>query len=92
MSEYMFGVSRQKPTRKAAGIMERIAKHHGAGLIEANIPGTGYQRWFAGPNLGHPFDRALSEAVYGDLVKAGILLESDRGDWSLLAASHTAKR
>ena len=84
MSEYMFGVSRQKPTRKAAKVMEQIAKRHGAGLIEARIPGTGYQRWFAGPNLGHPFDSAMSKAVYEELVKAGILLASECASFLVL--------
>lgn len=91
MSEYMFGVSRQKPTRKAAKKMEQIAKRHGAYLVEARIPGTGYQRWFAGPNLGHPFDRAMSKAVYEDLVKAGIVLGNESGD-TLLHPDHMAKR
>jgi hypothetical protein len=89
MSEYMFGVSRQKPTRKVAKRMESIARRHGAYLVEATIPGTGYQRWFVGPNLGHPFDRALSKAVYGDLVEAGIVIDNERGE-SLLAPSAMA--
>lgn len=90
MSEYMFGVSRQKPTRKAAKKMEQIAKQHGAYLVEATIPGTGYQRWFAGPNLGNPFDQRMSNDVNADLVKAGILIATDKG--SLLAPAHMAKR
>jgi hypothetical protein len=90
MSVYMFGVSRQKPTRKAAKKMEQIAKRHGAYLVEATLPGTGYQRWFVGPNLGHPFDQQLSKDVTDDLVKAGILIDSDEG--LLLAPAHMAKR
>jgi hypothetical protein len=87
MREYMFGVSRQKPSRKAAKTMERIAKKHGAYLVETRLPGTGYQRWFAGPNLGSPFDRQLSHAIHEDLVAAGILLST--GD---LAPSAMATR
>lgn len=90
MSEYMFGVSRQKPTRKAAKKMEQIAKRAGAYLVEATIPGTGYQRWFVGPNLGNPFDQRMSNDVYADLVKAGILI--DTGGELLLAPSAMAKR
>jgi len=63
----MFGVSRERPTRRAARRMERIAKRHGAYLVEATIPGTGYQRWFCCRNYGHPFDRATSEAVLGEI-------------------------
>lgn len=51
----MFGVSRQKPSRRDAKRIARIAKLHGAYLVEATIPGTGYQRWFCAPNLGSPF-------------------------------------
>jgi len=90
MSEYMFGVSRQKPTRKAAKKMEQIAKRHGAYLVEGTFPGDGYKRWFAGPNLGHPFDRAMSKAVHDDLVKAGIYLDTD-SDYPL-APAHMAKQ
>jgi len=68
----MFGVSRVKPSRKDAKTMERIAKRHGAYLVEATNPGTGYQRWFCCPNLGHPFDDRTERAVYDDLAKAGL--------------------
>jgi hypothetical protein len=68
----MFGVSRAKPTRKVARKMASIAKRHGAWLVEATLPGTGYQRWFSTQNRGNPFDRATAEAVYADLRKAGI--------------------
>lgn len=72
MSEFMFGVSRAKPTRKDAKRMERIARKHGCSLIEGTFPGDGYKRWFAGPNRGHPFDQALADAVYADLEAAGL--------------------
>ncbi len=73
MNEFMFGVSRQKPTRKGARIMDRVAKKHDAYLVEATIPGTGYQRWFCSPNLGHPFDGERAMAVLGDLRTIGVL-------------------
>lgn len=73
MSEYMFGVSRSKPSRRDAARMDRIAKRHGARLVEATIPGIGYQRWFAGPNLGFPFDAAMASAVCDDLRAAGLM-------------------
>lgn len=73
MSEYMFGVSRSKPSRRNAARMNRIAKRHGAYLVEATIPGTGYQRWFCGPNRGFPFDAAMASAVFADLRAAGLM-------------------
>lgn len=63
MSEHVFGVSRQRITRDQARKLERIAKRHDATLVEVVLPGVGYQRWFAGPNLGFPFDRAVETAV-----------------------------
>lgn len=62
MSEHAFGVSQVKPTRKVARIMERVAKRHGAWLVEATLPGTGYQRWFATLNLGFPFNERTERA------------------------------
>lgn len=91
MSEYMFGVSHQKPTRKIAKTMERVAKRHGAYLVEVHLPGEGYKRWFAGPNLGHPFDRAMSKNVYDDLVAARVVLDNKAGDF-LLAPSALSSR
>lgn len=75
MSEYMFGVSRVRPTRAAVRKMEKIAKEHDACLIEVDLPGTGYQRWFCAPNLGFPFDRATSDGVRADMERAGLLDE-----------------
>ena len=89
MSEYFFDVSHQEPNRRAAKKMEQIAKRYGACLVEAILPGTGYQRWFAGPNFGSPFDRRMSEGVITDLVKAGILIETTEG--TVLAPAHVAK-
>lgn len=71
MSEYMFGVSRTKLSRRDAAKMQSIARKHGCTLVEASLP-DGYQRWFAGPNHGSPFDRQMSEAVYADLAAAGL--------------------
>lgn len=79
MSEFMFGVSRQKPTRRIAKQMEQIAKRHGAYLIETRLPGTGYQRWFATRNLGDQFNHNRALAVHGDLIGAGIEVETAKG-------------
>lgn len=70
-SEHMFGVSREKPTRAAARRMRRIAAKHGAVLVEATIPGTGYQRWYACRNRGEPFDSATARAVLDEIEGRG---------------------
>jgi hypothetical protein len=77
MSQHMFSVSRNKPSRANARKIERIAKRHGCGFIEYVDPGDGYKNWFAGPNLGHPFDDAMARAVMADLRAAG--LANERG-------------
>jgi hypothetical protein len=79
MSEFMFGVSRQKPTRRIAKQLEKIAARHDAYLVEANLPGTGYQRWVAARNAGDPFNSNRSKAVHADLVAAGIVVPTDNG-------------
>jgi hypothetical protein len=71
VSQYLFGVHRGEAARlkpRVRKVFERVARKHGVTLVEAILPGTGYQRWFAGPNLGAPFDRALERAVYADIT------------------------
>ncbi len=67
MSEFMFGVSRTKPTRAIAKKLRAIAKRHGAYLVEMVDPGSGYKRWFAARNMGHPFDSNRATAVAADI-------------------------
>lgn len=68
MSEYMFGVSHRRLSARLAKKVDAIAKRHGAYLVTAALPGTGYQRWFCGPNYGAPFDQQMADAVYADLA------------------------
>lgn len=69
-----------------------IARKHGATLVNYTDaqcmcgwgcnPHTCKQsrrHWFAGPNLGHPFDQAMAAAVKRDLEKAGIGKEEPNG-------------
>ena len=49
-----------------------IAKRHKCDFIEYVDPGSKYQNWFAGPNLGHPFDDAMARAVMTDLRAVGL--------------------
>jgi len=67
MNEYMFGVSREKLSRKDAKRYARVAGKHGFTFVEAILPGEGYKRWFAGPNRGHPFDGEAERAIRQEL-------------------------
>lgn len=65
MSEHMYGVSKVRPPRAVAREMEQASKAAGGwGLVEATLPGTGYQRWYTGPNRGFPFDDRLARETY----------------------------
>jgi hypothetical protein len=54
-------------SRSEAAARDRVAKRNGCAHVYANTPGTGYQSWFAGPNLGAPFDSALAARVAAEL-------------------------
>ena len=72
MSEYMFGVTREKLTVKEQNrrdrIARRIAKEHGinprcAGFSQILEPTGQYLGWFTIPNRGEPFDRELAKEI-----------------------------
>lgn len=78
MSEYMFGVMHNKPSRAKAKKMDRICREEGGyGLNEVNVkegthPGVNhgkYQGWFSGPNRGNPFDQKLATRVSDRIAK-----------------------
>lgn len=46
---------------------QEIAKRHGYRFVYTNAVGNGPRSWFAGPNLGSPFDRAFREAIEADV-------------------------
>jgi len=72
MSEYFFGLGRG---RVGAGVEKRcdkIAGRHGAHIVVVTLPGEGPRYWFAGQNLGFPFDRDMERAVLADLEAAGL--------------------
>ena len=77
MSQHMFSVSRNKPSRANARKIESIAKRHECTFVEYVDPGSGYKNWFSGPNRGAPFDDAMARAVMGALRAAG--LADERG-------------
>ncbi len=69
MSQHMFSVSRNKPSRANARKIASIAKRHACEFVEYVDPK--YHNWFAGPNRGAPFDDAMARAVMFDLRAAG---------------------
>lgn len=64
MSEYLFGVTREKLSARECKRRDRICCEEGGwGYTQANIPGTGWQGWFSAPNRGSPFDADLERRV-----------------------------
>lgn len=74
VSQYMFGVSRTKPSREVAEQIERIAEENECTWVEARIPGDGYKSWFTCRNMGHPYTTNRERDVYAALTAAGIEL------------------
>jgi hypothetical protein len=56
------------PKRESAR-RQRIAAKHDAHWIEIEDPPHSgrWRGWFTGPNLGHPFDRAMADAVLAEV-------------------------
>jgi len=69
MTEHMFGVSRDKPTRREARRWRRIAKKSGAHFVETSLRGVGYQCWFYCNNLGPPFTTAIEKSVLEEIAR-----------------------
>ncbi len=77
MSEYLWGITHKKPSRKEAARMHAICREEGGyGFVEVNvIKGTvpsinngEYAGWFSGPNRGSPFDEDLAMAVSNRII------------------------
>jgi hypothetical protein len=65
MSEYIFGTTCKRHTKRNAKLLDRICKQEGGhGFVgPVNIPGNNTHGWFTGPNLGSPFDSDLASRV-----------------------------
>lgn len=55
----------------------KIARRHGAVLVNYTEPRGEKRHWFEAPNLGAPFDGATARAVADDLERAGLIESSD---------------
>jgi hypothetical protein len=64
MSEYIFGTTRTPVNAAVARKIDAIRIEEGGhGYTSFREPGNPTRGWFTGPNLGFPFDRALSARV-----------------------------
>jgi hypothetical protein len=72
MSQHCFGIIKTRLPLTVCRRLERIAEKHGADFVWTTIPGTGWQGWFTGPNVGFPFTRHLEDAVRNDIEAAGL--------------------
>ena len=68
MNIYLFGCKAGKLTAAEAKRDDAAAAKHGVDFFHANMPGEGWKSWFAGPNMGEPFDRRLAESVAKELA------------------------
>ena len=63
MSEFFFGLGPGHLPRKA----DKIARRHGAYLVNYTERDGRKRHWFACRNRGAPFDQAVARAVLADL-------------------------
>ena len=73
MGEYMFGSGKGHLSNRA----DRIARKHGATLVNYTEPRGEKRHWFAAKNRGNPFDERVRDAVLADLRAAGIIEDAD---------------
>ena len=73
MSEYMWGATKQKLSRRACDRRDRLARKiggRGYGFVFTVLPGEGWNGWFFGPNRGEPFDRAIGREISAAVAQA----------------------
>ena len=70
MSDYLFIVRSGELCASEIERCEAVAAKHECTFIYASLP-DGVRSWFVGPNLGEPFNRALSARVLADLEDEG---------------------
>jgi len=68
----MFGVGHKRVSQAHAARIEAVARKHGFSFVQAVVPGTGYQHWFAGPNRGNPFNQEAEAWIWSELEALGL--------------------
>jgi len=69
MRSFLFGYHRGALTASQIRQREAIARRHDAVFVYADMPGEGFQSWFAGENLGEPFNSSTARGVEADLLE-----------------------
>lgn len=72
MSEHHFGLGRGKLSKATIQKVDRVVRPLGVTLVTYRDPGNGHRFWFCGPNLGEPFNQALSQQTRKALETAGV--------------------
>jgi hypothetical protein len=71
MSEFMFGATRRKLTKKEENLRDRICCEEGGyGYTQIKKPTGEWIGWFSAPNRGNPFDQRLANRIFARLEKA----------------------
>ena len=63
MSGFLFGLRYGTLTAAEEMLHDAVAKRYGIAFHYGDFPGEGWKSWFAGPNLGDPFDGQLAREV-----------------------------
>ena len=69
---YMFGLGKGKVSKKTFKKASKFASEWDAYMVCYDDPADGPCYWFAGPNHGSPFDRAMSQGVAAALQDVGM--------------------
>ena len=72
MSEFIFGVSKNKLSQRDEKRVSAIARKYDAWLVVTNLTDIEYIRWFAVTNLGDPFNQQTKTMVIHKCFEAGI--------------------
>jgi hypothetical protein len=71
MKTYLFCVKVGKLNAAEVKLREAAAEKHDVDFYYCHMPGEGWKSWFAGENMGEPFDRRLAVAVSQDIQRKG---------------------
>jgi hypothetical protein len=64
MSEFLFGTTRERLTKRERTLRDRICVQEGGyGFTQIQEPTGDWLGWYAAPNKGEPFDRQLAARV-----------------------------